>query len=53
MATGTQANGECRQVSLPLLTNDVLWQNRAFHVEVGELGTGQQNQQAVVTLVPR
>jgi hypothetical protein len=48
----TLANGECRQVSLPLLTNDVLWHNRAFHVEVGALGTGQQEQQAVVTLVP-
>lgn len=46
------ANGTCRQVSLPQLTNDVLWHNRAFHVEVGGLGTGQQNQQAVVTLVP-
>lgn len=46
------ANGECRQVSLPLLTNNVLWHNRAFHVEVGALGTGQQAQQAVVTLVP-
>ena len=48
----TLANGECRQVSLPLLTNDVLWHNRAFHVEVGALGTGLQEQQAVVTLVP-
>ena len=49
--TGTQANA-CRQVSLPLLSNNLFWQNRAFHVEVGDLGTGQQNQQAVVTLVP-
>lgn len=48
----TLANGECRQVSMPLLDNDVLWHNRAFHVEVGALGTGQQDQQAVVTLVP-
>ncbi|HUX90498.1 MAG TPA: choice-of-anchor Q domain-containing protein [Gallionellaceae bacterium] len=48
----TLANGECRQVSLPQLGNNVLWHNRAFHVEVGALGTGQQAQQAVVTLVP-
>src|SRR6185312_1600070 len=45
-------NGNCRRVSLPLLMNNVFWQNRAFHVEVGDLGTGQQNQQKVVTLVP-
>jgi hypothetical protein len=46
-------NGACRQVSLPLLMNNVLWQNRAFHVEVSPLtGTGLQNQQKVVTLVP-
>ncbi|WP_244617332.1 choice-of-anchor Q domain-containing protein [Sulfurimicrobium lacus] len=48
----TLANGACRQVSLPLLDNNVLWHNRAFHVEVGALGTGQQAQQSVVTLVP-
>jgi hypothetical protein len=28
-------NGVCRQVSYPLLDNDVFWQNRAFHLEVG------------------
>jgi len=42
----------CERVSLPMLANNVLWKNRAFHVEVGDLGTGQQNQQSVVTLVP-
>ncbi len=45
-------DGSCRDVSLPLLTNNLFWQNRAFHVEVGDLGIDQQNQQAVVTLVP-
>jgi hypothetical protein len=45
-------DGSCREVSLPLLSNNLFWQNRAFHVEVGDLGTDQQNQQAVVTLVP-
>ena len=28
----------CRVVSLPLLTNNMFWQNRAFHIEVGDLG---------------
>jgi hypothetical protein len=46
--TGTN----CRQISLPLVTNDLFWQNRSFHVGVGPLGGGQQNQQAVVTLYP-
>ena len=46
--TGTN----CQQVSLPLLTNNLFWQNRAFHIGVGPLGGGQQNQQAVVTLYP-
>jgi hypothetical protein len=30
--------------------NDVFWQNRSFFIGVGGLGTGQQNQQSVVTL---
>ena len=49
---GALLNGDCRSVSLPLLLNNVLWQNRAFHVEVGPVGSGNQNQQAVATLVP-
>jgi hypothetical protein len=43
---------DCERVSLPMLANNVLWKNRAFHVEVGNPGTGLQNQQSVVTLVP-
>lgn len=51
--TNAQLNdGSCRNVSMPLIANNVVWHNRAFHVEVGPLGTGQQEQQAVVTLVP-
>ena len=46
------SGADCRVVSRPLLTNNLFWQNRAFHIEVGALGGGQQNQQAVVTLVP-
>jgi hypothetical protein len=40
----------CRQVSYPVLYNDVFWQNRSFFIAVGALGTGTQNQQNVVTL---
>jgi hypothetical protein len=43
-------NGACRQVSYPLLYNNVFWQNRSFHLEVGSLDTASL--QSVVTLVP-
>jgi hypothetical protein len=46
------SNGNCKQVSLPLLSNNFIWQNRAFHIEVGPLGAGNLSQQSVVTLVP-
>lgn len=49
---GALNDGSCRVVSLPWLSNNLFWQNRAFHIEVGDLGTDQQNQQSVVTLVP-
>jgi len=45
-------NGACRDISYPKLLNNLFWENRAFHIDVGNLGTGTQNQQAVVTLVP-
>jgi hypothetical protein len=47
----TASNGTCRRASYPILYNDVFWQNRAFNISVGSLGTGTQNQQNVVTLV--
>ncbi|MGC2193649.1 MAG: hypothetical protein WA628_03165, partial [Terriglobales bacterium] len=47
-ASGT--NGTCKTVSYPILYNDVFWQNRAYHIGVGNLGTGTQNQQNVVAL---
>jgi hypothetical protein len=51
--TSTSAtNGNCRAWSVPLLYNDVFWQNRAFNIQVGALGNGTQNQQNVVSLVP-
>ena len=42
--------GDCRQISYPLLYNNVFWQNRAFNITVGALVSGFQ--QNVVTLVP-
>jgi len=51
--TSTSAsNGNCRAWSVPLLYNDVFWQNRVFNIQVGALGTGTLNQQHVVTLAP-
>ena len=48
---GTTGNlGNCRNFSVPLLDNDVFWQNRSFDVGVGSLGTGTLNQQNVVSL---
>jgi hypothetical protein len=48
----TAINGNCKQVSLPLLYNDLFWQNRAFHITVGSFGPGTLSQQHLVTLVP-
>ncbi len=51
--TGASAtNGNCRSWSVPLLYNDVFWQNRVFNIQVGTLGSGTLNQQNVVSLVP-
>jgi hypothetical protein len=47
-----RTNGPCRQISLPLLQNDIFWQNRAFHIAVGSLGSGTLSQQNTVALVP-
>lgn len=45
-------DGLCRSVSLPLLRNNMFWQNRAFHIEITGFGSGLQNQQHLVTLMP-
>ncbi|HKV81700.1 MAG TPA: choice-of-anchor D domain-containing protein [Candidatus Sulfotelmatobacter sp.] len=42
--------GSCREYSVPLLANDVIWQNRSFRIGVGGFGPGTTNQQKVVTL---
>jgi hypothetical protein len=48
--TLSASNGDCRNFSVPLLANNIFWQNRSFYITVGGLGTGAQNQQNVVTL---
>jgi hypothetical protein len=40
----------CIKVSYPELFNNVIWENRAFDIGVGTLGTGAINQQNVVAL---
>jgi hypothetical protein len=53
-ASGTLANGDCRGVSYPLLANDIFWQNRSFHLEVGGTtdNSGTNVLQSIVTLAP-
>ncbi len=46
----SQTNGTCKHVSYPVLNNDLFWQNRAYYIGVGALGTGTLNQQHVVAL---
>jgi hypothetical protein len=48
--SGHGVNGSCRDYSVPLLYNDVIWKNRSFFIGVGPFGTGSQGQQKVVTL---
>ena len=42
----------CTKVSNPVLTNNIFWQNRTFHIVVGGLNTGIQGLQNIVTLNP-
>jgi hypothetical protein len=46
-------NGACRKVSWPVLYNNVLWQNRAFHIDIVQPAANSGQQQATVTLVPK
>jgi hypothetical protein len=50
--SGSATNGSCKSVSFPELYNNILWENRAFTIHPGSLGTGPVNQQNVVTLQP-
>ncbi len=42
----------CSTISYPVLENNLFWQNRAFNISVGGLGSGFLSQQNLVTLVP-
>jgi hypothetical protein len=61
----SRTNGRCVLVSLPQISNDLFWQNRAFHVEIvdqngnpidGSItnpsGTGLYSHQNIVALLP-
>jgi hypothetical protein len=45
----TPATG-CRTYSNPILGNNIIWQNRSFQIGISGAGTGNLNQQNVVTL---
>ena len=47
---GHGTGDSCRYYSVPLLANNVIWQNRSFQIGVGPLGTGTTSQQNLVTL---
>jgi hypothetical protein len=47
-AGSTLLNGSCRQISYPLLHNNLFWQNRAFDIGVGALSSDFQ--QHIVSL---
>jgi len=51
-APGGRTNGACRNVSFPILYNDVFWRNRAFNIVVTQPTAGSGSQQATVALVP-
>ena len=36
---GKVVNGSCRQISYPLLLNNIIWQNRTFNITVGATAT--------------
>jgi hypothetical protein len=40
----------CTGFSNPLLQNNVIWQNRSFYIGIGTLGSGNLNQQNLVSL---
>ena len=46
------SGNNCRSISLPSMSNNLFWQNRAFHVEITSMGAGLQSQQSLVALMP-
>ena len=51
-AQPTGTNASCKLVSMPVMVNNILWGNRAFHVDILRLGTGLQSQQNIIGLAP-
>jgi len=51
--SGNLNNADCRRLSKPKMMNDLLWQNRAFSVQIIGSGTGNQSQQNLVALTPQ
>src|SRR5258708_250305 len=49
---GGPINANCKALSIPVLKNDLFWQNRAFHVDIVGAGTGLQSQQNLIALTP-
>jgi hypothetical protein len=61
----SRTDGRCVLVSLPQISNDLFWQNRAFHVEIVDAngnpingtttanGTGLKSHQNIVALLPQ
>ncbi len=47
------SGGNCTLLSLPLLANDLFWQNRAFHVAITAMGSNLQSQQNLVAMFPQ
>jgi hypothetical protein len=47
---GHGASGLCAKYSIPLLYNDLFWQNRSYYIGVAGLGAGTLNQQNQVAL---
>ena len=46
----TTSTSNCAKNSVPLLYNDLFWQNRSFYIGVGGPGAGNHNQQNEVAL---
>jgi uncharacterized repeat protein (TIGR01451 family) len=46
----SNTSSSCRYYSVPMLFNNVLWENRSFYIGVGAFGGGNQSQQKVVSL---
>jgi hypothetical protein len=46
----TASTSNCVKNSVPLLYNDLFWQNRSYQIGVGGTAPGTQNQQNLVTL---